>query len=40
MLRDIRAHSSSIRDFLERVAPIGSFADLERVHQEAVIGEP
>lgn len=32
MLRDIRAQSTSLRDFLEAVAPITSFADLEAVH--------
>ncbi len=34
MLRDIRANTPSIRAFLDTVAPITSFADLERIHQE------
>lgn len=34
MLRDIRANTPSVRAFLDSVAPITSFADLERIHQE------
>ncbi len=34
MLRDIRANTPSVRAFLDTVAPITSFADLERIHQE------
>ncbi len=36
MVRDIRANSASIREFLERIAPIGNFEDLEKAHFEAV----
>jgi hypothetical protein len=37
-LRDIRAHSPSLRVFMERVAPIDSFEKLVEVWQE-VVGE-
>ena len=36
MLGEIRAHSPSLRDFLETVAPITSFEDLEDVYQQAL----
>ena len=36
MLRDIRANTPSVRAFLDTVAPITSFADLERIHQEII----
>ena len=36
MLRDIREHSPSIRAFLDTVAPITSFADLQEIHQKIV----
>lgn len=31
MLRDIRARSGSLREFMEAVAPVATFADLERI---------
>jgi hypothetical protein len=34
LLRDIRQHTGSIYQFLTRVSPISSFADLEQIHQE------
>lgn len=34
LLRDIRAHSPSLRAFMDTVAPIASFSDLERIWQE------
>ncbi len=34
MLRDIREQSPTLRGFMETVAPISSFADLERIWQE------
>lgn len=34
MLRDILANSSSAREFMETVAPIATFADLERIWDE------
>ena len=37
LLRDIRQHSDSVHQFLERVGAISSFADLEALHQEVVI---
>ena len=36
LLRDIRQHSDSVHQFLEVVGSISSFADLERIHQEAI----
>ena len=33
LLRDIRQHSDSVHQFLERVGDISSFADLEALHQ-------
>ncbi|MFN2103912.1 MAG: hypothetical protein ACK2U5_02235 [Candidatus Promineifilaceae bacterium] len=40
MLREIRANSSSIHAFMEKVAPITSFEDLVKVYHEAVPAEP
>ena len=37
LLRDIREHSESVHQFLERVGEISSFADLEALHQTVVI---
>ncbi len=39
MLRDIRDQSPSVRAFLETVAPITSFAELEEIHSE-LMGAP
>jgi hypothetical protein len=36
LLRDIRQHSNSVYQFLDRVGSIGSFADLEQLHQQAI----
>lgn len=39
MLRQIRAESPTLRVFMERVAPINSFADLEALYQRVVSDE-
>jgi len=39
MLRDIREHTSTVRDFLETVAPIINFEDLQKVHQQVTSPE-
>jgi hypothetical protein len=39
MLRDIQAHTNSLREFMEAVAPIANFADLERIWAEIMGGE-
>jgi hypothetical protein len=39
MLRDIQANTSSPREFMETIAPIASFADLERIWAEIMVGE-
>lgn len=39
MLRDIQAHTSSPREFMETIAPIASFADLERIWAEIMVVE-
>ena len=36
MLRDILANTSSPRDFMETVAPIATFADLEEIWAEVM----
>jgi hypothetical protein len=36
LLRDIRQHSNSVYQFLDRVGSIGSFADLGQLHQQAI----
>lgn len=36
MLRDIREHTPSVRAFLETVAPITSFEDLQEVHGQII----
>jgi hypothetical protein len=36
MLRDIRDQSPSIRAFLDTVAPITSFADLQEIHKQVM----
>jgi hypothetical protein len=39
MLRDIQASTSSTREFMETVAPITTFADLEEIWNEVVVAE-
>ena len=39
MLRDIQAGTGSPREFMETVAPIASFADLEEIWNEVVVAE-
>jgi hypothetical protein len=38
MLRDIREQSPSIRAFLDSVAPITSFEDLQQLHAQIMDG--
>ncbi len=39
MLRDIQANTGSPREFMKAVAPIATFADLERIWAEIMVGE-
>jgi len=39
MLRDIQASTNSPREFMEIVAPISTFADLQEIWNEVVVGE-
>ena len=39
MLRDIQAHTASPRAFMEAVAPIATFADLEEIWNEITVVE-
>ncbi len=39
MLRDIQAHTNSPREFMETVAPIATFADLEEIWNAVVVAE-